>query len=275
MLGLTVPQRSHEPPLRSDLPPGLSPPPRNRVVGRGAGAGFCLCGLGLAATATVVAFFGAGLLLLPQQPGETMQRPIPIGQVTAPSTTAAFAMPASSINPPAKPTAPPKLAPPVSADAKPLVAAPEGATAGRTLPETASLPRSDTAAAGRPVSVAAAEAQQRPSPTQPAVPSAPPPSPPLSEADITALLVRGDAAYRRGDLADARLFYQRALDAGESRGALGIGATYDPFFLRRFHLWTQHADKAAARDWYLRAGGELSAGEAQRRIARLNAGPAR
>jgi hypothetical protein len=51
---------------------------------------------------------------------------------------------------------------------------------------------------------------------------------------------------------------------------MGIGASYDPLFLRRFHMWTQRADPDAARSWYLRAR-DLGTAAATSRLDRLNA----
>jgi hypothetical protein len=90
----------------------------------------------------------------------------------------------------------------------------------------------------------------------------------LSAVEITALLTQGDDAFRVGDLTSARLYYLRAFAVGEGRGALGIGASYDPVFLRRFHLWTQPADPAEAYAWYLRAR-NLGDFEAESRLAKL------
>ncbi len=131
-------------------------------------------------------------------------------------------------------------------------------------------------------SPASAAAMPRPGATPPAPPVAPAKTPaaasepatssPPSTAEIVTLLIRGDATFRAGDLNSARLFYLRAFAAGEGRGALGIGASYDPFFLRRFHLWTQHGDPAEAEAWYRRAR-DLGASEAQSRLARLTGKP--
>jgi hypothetical protein len=87
---------------------------------------------------------------------------------------------------------------------------------------------------------------------------------------MTALLTQGDDAFRGGDLTSARLYYLRAFAVGDGRGALGIGASYDPLFLRRFHLWTERPDRAEARVWYLRAR-SLGAPEAESRLAKLKA----
>jgi TPR repeat protein len=51
-----------------------------------------------------------------------------------------------------------------------------------------------------------------------------------------------------------------------------MGATYDPHFLRRYHLWTQRADPIEARRWYRRAL-DLGASEAGPRLDSLKAAP--
>jgi hypothetical protein len=72
-------------------------------------------------------------------------------------------------------------------------------------------------------------------------------SPPLSTEVIALLLARGDTFLRRGDVASARAFYERAADAGGGRAALRMGATFDPAFLG------VRGDPAEARRWYQRA----------------------
>ena len=86
--------------------------------------------------------------------------------------------------------------------------------------------------------------------------------PPPSNPDATALLERGDSLFRIGDVASARLFYERAIDAGNSEAALRLGGTYDPDFLAHARLGELHGDVAMAVYWYRRAG-ELGAKEAQ------------
>jgi TPR repeat protein len=74
----------------------------------------------------------------------------------------------------------------------------------------------------------------------------------LTGAEIAALLARGDSLLGAGDIASARLFYERASDAGDGRAALRLGATYDPGFLDRVHL--PHLQGVAqALSWYRRA----------------------
>jgi hypothetical protein len=62
-----------------------------------------------------------------------------------------------------------------------------------------------------------------------------PASPPMA-AEIAELLARGDSFVVIGDLASARVFYERAASAGDGRAALRMGTTFDPAFLRRTGL---------------------------------------
>src|SRR5262249_26595790 len=55
---------------------------------------------------------------------------------------------------------------------------------------------------------------------------------PKSEAPKPAtLLSRADSLFSMGDVTSARLFYQRAADAGNGEAALRLAGTYDPSFL--------------------------------------------
>ena len=91
-----------------------------------------------------------------------------------------------------------------------------------------------------------------PPPNSPAVTALAPPSR-LSNAELTELLHHGDALLRNGDVASARLFYERAADAGDGRAAFRLGATFDPEFLGRLGLGKLQANPAEARSWYSRA----------------------
>jgi TPR repeat protein len=75
----------------------------------------------------------------------------------------------------------------------------------------------------------------------------------LSQQEIAALLARGDASLSVGDLASARLFYQRAADAGGGVAAIRLGETFDPLFLDRIRLRGVRGDPGAAAFWYHRA----------------------
>ena len=86
--------------------------------------------------------------------------------------------------------------------------------------------------------------------------AAPPPStdgPRLSADEIAALVARGDTLLSAGDVASARLFYERAADAGGGVAAIRLGETFDPLFLGRVHLSGVRGDPAAASFWNRRA----------------------
>jgi hypothetical protein len=106
-------------------------------------------------------------------------------------------------------------------------------------------------------------------PNAPPAPATPAASPRLSIEEIAELLARGDALLRTGDVASARLFYERAANAGDGRAALRVGGTFDPAFLDRNALRGVRGDPAEARYWYHRAH-DLGEVEAERRLKRLD-----
>jgi TPR repeat protein len=75
----------------------------------------------------------------------------------------------------------------------------------------------------------------------------------LSVIEREILVSRGDAMLGTRDVISARLFYQRAADAGDNIAALRLGATFDPVFLNRVGLGPMGADLAKAAQWYRRA----------------------
>ena len=94
----------------------------------------------------------------------------------------------------------------------------------------------------------------------------PPQSQSLTESrapaiDTPVLVARGDTLFGTGDITSARLFYERAADAGSGQAALRLGESYDPSFLEQAHLRAVRGDPAVAIKWYKRAR-ELGASEA-------------
>lgn len=75
---------------------------------------------------------------------------------------------------------------------------------------------------------------------------------PDAAAEIRELLEHGDALLRTGDVVSARLFYERAANAGDGRAALRLAATFDSAFLGRLGGKVQ-GDATLARTWYSRA----------------------
>ena len=84
------------------------------------------------------------------------------------------------------------------------------------------------------------------------------------------LIVSGDRHLEQGNVGAARMFYQRAAEAGLAAGALKMAATYDPAELERLQVKVQGAipDRSEARKWYERAR-TLGAPEAEDRLARI------
>jgi TPR repeat protein len=95
-----------------------------------------------------------------------------------------------------------------------------------------------------------------------------PAAPRLPDRQLAELLARGDVFLRAGDIASARLFYERAAEAGDGQAALRMGATFDPSFLASAGLHNLRGDPAKARLWYHRALG-LGASEAQPHLNNL------
>ena len=95
-----------------------------------------------------------------------------------------------------------------------------------------------------------------------------PAAPRLPDRQLAELLARGDIFLRAGDITSARLFYERAADAGDGQAALRMGATFDPTFLAGAGLRNLRGDPAKARFWYHRALG-LGASEAQPHLNNL------
>jgi len=76
--------------------------------------------------------------------------------------------------------------------------------------------------------------------------------PRITAIQIAELLARGDSFLHAGDVASARLFYERAADAGDWQSAIRMGATFDPAFLDRAGVHTV-GDPIKAQSWYRHA----------------------
>ena len=81
-------------------------------------------------------------------------------------------------------------------------------------------------------------------------------------------LKRGDEHLAEGGIAQARLLYERAAEAGLAQGAMALAATYDPAELERLGVRGLRPDRAAALRWYEKAR-QLGAREAEQRLRRL------
>jgi hypothetical protein len=90
----------------------------------------------------------------------------------------------------------------------------------------------------------------------------------LSNEEIAALVTRGDDLVGVGDIASARLFYAHAVEAGDGRAALRMGATFDPAFLDRAGIRGIAGNQREALSWYRRAR-DLGQAEAERRLGTI------
>lgn len=157
-------------------------------------------------------------------------------------------------------------APPAFAAVAPS-AAPSSASAAKNVAvkpseETASLP---PAAAAMPA--AAEPAKQTATPPAHDDDSASAPLP----ADIADVLIgRGNDLLRTGDIAAARLAFERAATGGNKVADTGIAKTYDPVFLAQNGVRGFRGDPARAAFWYRKAAAEGSR-EAEERLTRLRA----
>ena len=96
-----------------------------------------------------------------------------------------------------------------------------------------------------------------------------PPRPVLSAADTATLLSRADWLSATGDVASARLLYERAADAGAPQAAMRLAQTFDPVLLDP-HLRDARGDPGEAMFWYHRAR-DLGAIEVTSRLKSLEA----
>ena len=128
-----------------------------------------------------------------------------------------------------------------SASINVALAPPTAASAGKTMPGPVTTSPGGSGLTSSPRSAA-----------EPA-PRAAGDGPHLPAAEITALLQRGDAFLGAGDIASARLFFERAADSGDGRAAMRMAVTYDAAFLERAGLRGLRSDPERAAFWYRRA----------------------
>ena len=87
----------------------------------------------------------------------------------------------------------------------------------------------------------------------------------ISADEIKALRERAVRLLSAGDIAAARLLFQRAAQADDARACLFLGATYDPMVLERLGIRGVTADPALARTWYEKAKA-LGSDEASKQV---------
>ena len=247
-----------------------------------------LISVGLVASATIAIFFGiAFLLLLPADGTRGAGSPNPVAQIDLlihglwassdssdrptgdRSEPMGFRQPMAGSNAGTGSSVIPAVARPAAAEVLPLQANDPAGTNDAAPTSTSPLvsetvSHAEATDAGRGLLTAASTHSPPEDSAAAPVSLAPPVHSSLSAADVANLLDHGDALLRIGDIVSARLFYERAADAGDRRAALHLGASYDPAFLGRAGLGKLQADAAQARFWYGRAF-DLEAAEVKRR----------
>ena len=71
----------------------------------------------------------------------------------------------------------------------------------------------------------------------------------LASEEIRLHLERGEALLAQGDLAAARLFFERVAEAGDARGAFGLARSYDPAVLSRLPVHGVAGNVAEVERW--------------------------
>jgi len=81
---------------------------------------------------------------------------------------------------------------------------------------------------------------------------------------------KGNQELEDGNVSVARLFYERAADAGLAEAAMALAVTFDPNELAKLKVRGIVPNAKEARRWYERAR-QLGAAEAERRMRLLSA----
>ena len=229
-----------------------------------------LLSIGVVATATIGVFFGIGFFLLAQS-NEAVNSNAGVGEPRsfANRLPRILSNASSTYGDIASVSIEPQI--PGSTATATLPAVPFAPPAGQPSP-VGSVPASDAkdpsfgkGAPGSEVREASPPAlTPDPAPTSFAAAPKPEEASHLSAAQVTELLSRGDSFLHAGDVASARLFYERAAGAGDWQAAIRMGATFDPAFLARAGVRAS-GDPAQAQSWYRHAL-DLGAPKADRQV---------
>jgi len=90
----------------------------------------------------------------------------------------------------------------------------------------------------------------------------------LDREEIALLVRQGEQLIAAGDIAAARIVFQRASEAGDAAATVALAASYDPAVLKQIGAVGKHADLAKARSLYEKAE-RLGSAEATRRLQML------
>lgn len=92
----------------------------------------------------------------------------------------------------------------------------------------------------------------------------------LSATEEAVMIERADGLLQGGDIAAARLLYERLARRGSYKGALAMARTYDPDGLKGMAIVGLRPDMEKAREWYQKAK-ELGSRDAATRLLALDA----
>lgn len=139
-----------------------------------------------------------------------------------------------------------------------------------TAPQPATPPQRSSSGAPAPAISILRAAPMQPGEISAAAPVVVPALTPEDRERATRLMKKGDEQMQEGNVSAARLFYERAADAGLPQAAMALASTFDPPEIARLQLVGSQADRKQARRWYERAR-QLGAPEADQRLQRLGA----
>jgi len=146
------------------------------------------------------------------------------------------------------------------------------------MPAPAPLPMRAPAKAPPPLAMMPAVPEPPPASAAAAAPAAPPiaappvavspPAAPSVSTETEELVARGTSLLVTGDIAGARLYFERAAEAGDGHAALLAGMTHDPLYLEWAGVHGMRGEPEQAETWYRRAR-DLGEPDAQRCIDSL------
>jgi hypothetical protein len=121
-----------------------------------------------------------------------------------------------------------------------------------------------TAPAPAPTAASQAPAREPAGAVNAGVPIAPRPT-----IDTGPLMARGQALLGQGDIAGARLFFERAAEHGDGAAMMAMGRSFDPIELRRLGVLGLKGDANRAMQWYRSAAtaGDASAEQSMGRLS--------
>jgi hypothetical protein len=244
------------------LSPARTSTPRRVASALPIGIFFYLLCLGIVATATVGIFFGIGFFFLAQTTqamnanagtrahrADSERLPSQVARDEPSTYSDSASIPIEPPIPRSAAASPAAPVPQPQEQSSPIDEISAGDAKVQSVSKAAPGPNaSEASPSASPPAAQPAEAPGARSTAQPAIAGAAR----LSAAQIAELLARGDSFLHAGDVVAARLFYERAADAGHWQAAIRMGATFDSAFLLRAGVRTA-GDPIKAQSWYRHA----------------------